>query len=194
MVDSRTVKEQLLYEVHDPAAYLTPDVVADISQAEVHEIGRDRVAVSGVRGHPRPDTLKTTVCFSGGWLGEGEISYAGPNAEARARLAADIVRLRVGEALPLRFDLIGVLSVFGDDRNRMLSDVAPGDARDVRLRVAAADPDRAKVERVLGEVMALFTCGPAGGGGVRTAVTPRLGSTSCYVPRELIHPTFTMME
>ncbi len=194
VVDSRTVKEQLLYEVHDPAAYLTPDVVADISQAEVHEIGRDRVAVSGVRGHPRPDTLKTTVCFSGGWLGEGEISYAGPNAEARARLAADIVRLRVGDALPLRFDLIGVLSVFGDDRNRMLSDVAPGDARDVRLRVAAADPDRAKVERVLGEVMALFTCGPAGGGGVRTAVTPRLGSTSCYVPRELIHPTFTMME
>ncbi len=194
VVDSRTVKEQLLYEVHDPAAYLTPDVVADISEAELQEVGRNRVAVSGVRGHPRPDTLKTTVCFSGGWLGEGEISYAGPNAEARARLAADIVRQRVGDGLSLRFDLIGVVSVFGDDRNRMLSDLPPGEARDVRLRVAAADPDRTRVERVLGEVMALFTCGPAGGGGVRTAVTSRLGSTSCYVPRELIQPTFTMTE
>ena len=82
-MDCRTVKEQLLYELHDPAAYLTPDVVADISSAEVEQVGPDRVAVHGVRGHPRPETLKVTACFAGGWLGEGEISYAGPNAEAR---------------------------------------------------------------------------------------------------------------
>lgn len=194
VVDSRTVKEQLLYEVHDPAAYLTPDVVADISDAEVYEIGRDRVAVSGVRGHPRPDKLKVTVCFAGGWLGEGEISYAGPNAEARARLAREVIKQRMGDALKLRFDLIGVLSVFGDDPGRMLGERAPGDALDVRLRVAAAHSERAQVKRLLDEVTALLTCGPAGGGGVRTSLTSRLGSTSCYVPREFIQPKVAFVE
>jgi Acyclic terpene utilisation family protein AtuA len=147
-----------------------------------------------VRGHPRPATLKTTVCFAGGWLGEGEISYAGPNAEGRARLAADVIKRRIGDALTLRFDLIGVLSVFGDDHGRALAELAPGAVRDVRLRVAAAHSDRARVKRLVDEVTALLTCGPAGGGGVRTSITSRLGSSSCYVPRELIQPTFTLLE
>ena len=193
-VDRRTVTEQLLYEVHDPAAYLTPDVVADISGAEVEQVGPDRVAVHGVRGHPRPEALKVIVYFAGGWLGEGEISYAGPNAEARARLAADVVRRRLGHGLDMRFDLIGVLSVFGDDAGRTLGGWPPGDAHDVRLRVAAAHPDRARVEAVLREVTALYTCGPAGGGGVRTALTPRLNSASCLVPRDLVPATFRFVE
>jgi hypothetical protein len=194
VVDCRTVTEQLLYEVHDPAAYLTPDVVADISGAEVEQVGPDRVAVREVRGHPRPETLKVIAFFAGGWLGEGEISYAGPNAEARARLAADAVRRRVGDGLPLRFDLIGVLSAFGDDAGRALGGLPPGDARDVRLRVAAAHPDRGRVEAVLREVTALYTCGPAGGGGVRTAITPRLNSAWCLVPRDLVPATFRFVE
>src|SRR5262245_48754848 len=193
VVDCRTVKEQLLYEFHDPAAYLTPDVVADISGAEVEQVGPDRVAVRGVRGHPRPETLKAIAFFTGGWLGEGEISYAGPNAEARARLAADVVRRRVGNGLDLRFDLIGVLSVFGE-AGRTPGERPPGDVRDVRLRVAAADPDRAVVEAVLREVTALYTCGPAGGGGVRTAITPRLNCASCLVPRDLVTATFRFVE
>jgi hypothetical protein len=194
VVSCRTVKEQLLYEVHDPAAYRTPDVVADLSEAEVEEAGPNRVAVTGIRGHPRPETLKAIVFFAGGWLGEGEISYAGPNAEPRARLAADVVRRRVGEGLTLRFDLVGVLSVIGDDAGRALARQAAGDAPDVRLRVAAAHPDRARVEAVLREVAALYTCGPAGGGGVRTAIVPRLHSASCYVPRDLVTTTFRFVE
>jgi hypothetical protein len=194
VVDARTVKEQLLYELHDPAAYLTPDVVADISEAEVVEIAENRVRVTGVRGHPRPETLKATVCFAGGWLAEGEISYAGTNAEARARLAAEIIRRRVGAAMQLRFDLIGVLSVFGNDRGNALSALQASDARDVRLRVAGVHADRVQVERLLGEVTALYTCGPAGGGGVRTSMTPRLNSVSCFVPRELVPATFTILE
>jgi hypothetical protein len=194
LVDARTVKEQLLYEVHDPAAYVTPDVVADISMAAVTEVGRDRVAVSGIRGHRRPDSLKVTVCFDGGWLGEGEISYAGPNAEARARLAADVVRRRVDPALRARFDLIGVLSVFGDDDGEALRARLPQGAADVRLRVAAAHAERSRVEDLLHEVVALYTCGPAGGGGVRTSVTPRLASASCFVPRELVTPRFIMID
>lgn len=194
VVDERTVKEQLLYELHDPAAYLTPDVVADISEAEVTEISKNRVAVTGVRGHPRPETLKVTICFVGGWLGEGEISYAGPNAEARARLAAEIIRKRMGALLTLRFDLIGALSVFGDDAGRALADFAPVSSRDVRLRVAGVHPERAQVEQLLHEVTALYTCGPAGGGGVRTTITPRLNSVSCFVPRELVPATVTFID
>jgi hypothetical protein len=194
VVNARTVKEQLLYELHDPAAYLTPDVVADISEAEVVEVEENRVAVTGVRGRPRPETLKATVCLAGGWLGEGEVSYAGPNAEARARLAGGIVSRRVGDSLRLRFDLIGALSVFGDDRGASLSALPVNDTRDVRLRVAGVHTDRAQVEKLLGEVTALYTCGPAGGGGIRTAITPRLNSVSCFVPRELVPATFTILE
>jgi hypothetical protein len=194
LVDARTVKEQLLYEVHDPAAYLTPDVVADISQAEVREVGANRVAVTGVAGHPRPATLKVNACFDGGWLGEAEISYAGPNAEARARLAAEVVRRRTGDALRLRFDLIGVLSVFGDDEGRALAAAPAGDARDVRLRVAAAHADRARIEGLLAEVTALYTCGPAGGGGVRTSLRSRLSTVACFVPRERVPARFGILE
>ena len=194
LVDVRTVKEQLLYELHDPAAYLTPDVVADISEAEVEEIGQNRVAVTGVRGHQRPETLKVTVCFAGGWLGEAEISYAGPNAEARARLAAEIIRRRMGDVLKIRFDLIGSLSVFADDDGNALAEFSPASARDVRLRVAGVHNNRAVVEQLMREVTALYTCGPAGGGGIRTTITQRLNSVSCFVPRELVPATFTFLD
>lgn len=194
LVDARTVKEQLLYEIHDPARYLTPDVIADISQAEVRELGRDLVAVTGVRGHPRPETLKVTVCYEGGWLGEGEISYSGPNAEARARLAGEMVCARAGAGLEVRIDLIGVLSVFADDAGRALAQHRTGRATDVRLRVAAAHADRERIELLVHEVLALYCCGPAGGGGVRTAITPRLGSSSCFVPRSLAPARFTILD
>ena len=193
LVTARTVKEQLLYEVHDPAAYLTPDVTADIGEAEVRELGVDRVALEGVRGHPRPERLKVTVCHEGGWLAEGEISYAGAGAEARARLAGDVLKRRL-EGLDVRIDLIGALSLFADDAGRLMSARDPGDARDVRLRVAAAHPERAEAERLAREVTALYCCGPAGGGGVRTAIRQRLDTMSCFVPREEIDARYEMLD
>lgn len=186
LVDARTVKEQLLYELHDPAAYLTPDVVADITQATVTEVGRDRVRLAGVRGHPRPATLKALAYFQGGWLGEAEISYAGPNAEARARLAMDMMRKRLGGELTLRCDLIGVASILGDDGGRMLDGLPSGGALDVRLRVAGRHERPEPVDRLLREVTALWTGGPAGGGGVRTARRQRLSNRTVLVPRELV--------
>jgi hypothetical protein len=194
MVDARTVKEQLLYELHDPAAYLTPDVVADISNAEVTELGRDRVRLSGVRGHARPATLKANVFFEGGWFGEGEISYAGRNAEGRARLAMEILRERLAPRLTLRFDLIGVTSILGDDAGRMLDAAPIGRATDVRLRVAGAHLDEHVIERLMNEVTALWTAGPAGGGGVRVAKRKRLSTTSCLIPRELVPARYSFVE
>jgi len=183
LIDTHTVKEQLLYEVHDPRAYVTPDVVADLGEAVVTELAPDRVRLTGVRGHPRPADLKVNVCHTNGWLAEGEISYAGARAEARARLAGAVLKERL-PALTLRLDLIGVTSVFADDAGRHLADGIEGDGRDVRLRAAASHPDRATAERLAREVTALYTTGPAGGGGVRTSLRPRLGTVSCLVPRE----------
>ena len=194
LVDEHTVKEQLLYEVHDPAAYLTPDVVADLSQAQVDDLGRDRVRLTGVQGHPRPTRLKVNVCFESGWLAEGEVSYAGARAEARARLAADILRERLTPLGRLRADLIGVASVFGDDDGRWLAAQAPGHARDVRLRVALRHADRAAAEQLARETVALYTCGPAGGGGVRTQLRPTLGTVSCLLPREAVPAGFEMLD
>ncbi|MED5621941.1 acyclic terpene utilization AtuA family protein [Ideonella sp. BN130291] len=185
-VDEHTVKEQLLYELHDPSAYLTPDVVADIGDAVVQAVGPDLVRLAGVRGHPRPSHLKVNVFHAHGWLAEGEISYAGRGAEARARLAADVLRARLAGLGPLRVDLIGVASVFADDAGRWLDALPVGDARDVRLRVALNHAERRSAERLLREVTALYTCGPAGGGGVRTGMRQRLGTRSCLVPRELV--------
>jgi hypothetical protein len=192
LVDCRTVKEQLLYEVHDPAAYLTPDVVADITEATVTQLGPDRVRLAGVRGHPRPPTLKALAYFDGGWLGEAEISYAGPNAEARARLAMDVLQRRLGARMPLRFDLIGVLSLLGDDGNRQLQAQSPGDSRDVRLRVASRHEDVREIDLLLREVTALWTGGPGGGGGVRTAKRQRLSNRACFIAREQLLARYTL--
>ncbi|MCW5658086.1 MAG: DUF1446 domain-containing protein [Burkholderiaceae bacterium] len=193
-VNAHTVKEQLLYEVHDPAAYLTPDVVADIGAARVDEVGPDRVRLSGVRGHARTGTLKVNVCFESGWLAEGEISYAGARADARARLAADVLRERLRGVGALRADLIGVASVFGDDDGRWLAAAEARAAGDVRLRVALRHAERAGAEQLVREVTALYCCGPAGGGGVRTALRTTLGTLSCLLPREQVHGSFEMLD
>jgi hypothetical protein len=193
LVSARTVKEQLLYEVHDPAAYLTPDVSADVTEAEVTELGPDRVRLSGVRGHPRPPTLKAMVFNEGGWLAEAEISYAGRNAEARARLAMEVMQKRCGADMALRFDLIGTCSIHGEDANTLLAATPVSALRDLRLRVAGRHEDEAVVDRLLREVTALWTGGPAGGGGVRVNKRRRLSNVACYIPRERLPARFDFL-
>jgi len=193
-VDEHTVKEQLLYEVHDPSAYVTPDVVADLSNAQVMQAGADRVALQGVRGKARTDSLKVNVCCASGWLAEGEISYAGARAEGRARLAAQIVRERLAGSGPLRIDLIGVSSVLADDAGHWLAAVPDSGATDVRLRIALRHTDRVQAERLTREMVALYTCGPAGGGGVRTSLRPTLGTLSFLMPRRLIAARFDFFD
>ena len=190
-ITAATVKEQLLYEIHDPACYLTPDVVADITQAEVIPVGPDRVRLEGVIGHPRPEQLKVNVCFESGWFAEGEISYAGPRAAERARLAARTISRRLAEIAPLRTDLIGVTSVWGNDSSDWLTDASTSNAaRDVRLRMAWQHSDRAVAARLPREITALYCCGPAGGGGVRTQMRLRLGMVSCLVPQQQVKTGF----
>src|SRR6478672_1501991 len=194
LVDRLTVIEQLLYEIHDPSAYLAPDVVLDLTNVEVAGVGKDRVRVSGARGRPAPETLKATVCVDGGFLGEAEISYAGPNAPARAQLAAEVVRARVRKRVPLlnvRVDAIGVRSVWG--ANGATTDLRGAQTDDVRLRFAAESANASDVEVLLDEAEALYCAGPAGGAGVRRRITPRLASASCLIEKRYAEPRVTMV-
>ncbi|QDO96142.1 DUF1446 domain-containing protein [Ferrovibrio terrae] len=191
VVDLRTVKEQVLYEIHDPAAYLTPDVILDLTEVELAQQGPDRVRVTGARGHARPATLKATVCFEAGWFAEAEISYAGPNATARARLAIDIIRKRMAVLQPdlsIRADIIGVVSSFGDSAGHDLA-AATTEADDLRVRFATRHTDADVAKLLLAEVEALYVAGPAGGGGVRRHLVPQLASASCLIERDLVSPS-----
>ena len=190
-VDKRTVSEQILYEMHDPAAYLTPDVTLDVTGVRLASDGPDRVLVQGARGHAAPPTLKATLCFEGDWIGEAEISYAGPNALARAKLAATTIGQRIAmRQLPVkrRLDLIGALSVFDDDSSTLGND-AP-EAPEIRVRLAVSGQHRRPVEQSLQEVLALLCCGPAGGGGQRQQVRNRIRTVSYLVAREKVTPRF----
>jgi hypothetical protein len=185
-VTAATCKEQLLYEIHDPQAYYTPDVIADFSQVSIREIGPDRVAVSGGNGRPRPATLKTTLGYLDSYIGEGQISYAGSGAQARGQLALDIVRERLAitgvATSELRCDLIGVNAIHGS----ALSDgrAAP---YEVRVRVTGRTASLREAIRIGNEVETLYTCGPAGGGGATKSAREVIAVLSTLVPRERIH-------
>ncbi|MBL6951130.1 MAG: DUF1446 domain-containing protein [Alphaproteobacteria bacterium] len=186
LVSQRTVKEQLLYEVHDPSAYLTPDVSANFSQVHLTDDGQDRVRVNQADGAARPKQLKVTIAFDGGFLAEAEISYAGPGAAERARLAGDIVAERMdklhGSNAPIRIDLIGVSALHASAVDY------PATAQDVRLRCAMRASSEAEAEMLLWEVEALLCCGPAAGGGYRGHVTPSVMTYSAFVDRGDVQP------
>jgi hypothetical protein len=190
-----TCKEQILYEIHDPTRYLTPDVIADFSRVTVEEIGPDRVRIQGASGSPRPETLKVSIGTVEGFLGEGQISYAGPGARARGELALDIVRERLKltgvSTSELRFDLIGVNSLHGD---RLSGNGRLYEPYEVRVRVVGRTDSLAEAVRIGNEVETLYTNGPAGGGGVTKSAREVVGILSTYIPRELVRPAVHYVE
>jgi hypothetical protein len=186
-VTARTCKEQLLYEVHDPKKYFQPDVVADFSEVSVEEIGPDRVRVSGGRGTKRTDTLKISVGYVDSYIGEGQISYAGPGALARGRLALEIVRERLKltgvAASELRFELVGVDALHG-------SEIAAraNEPYEVRVRVSGRTENLREAIRIGNEVETLYTNGPAAGGGAWKSARDVIAVASVLLPRELAKP------
>jgi hypothetical protein len=192
-VTARTCKEQLLYEVHDPARYLQPDVVADFSQVSIEEIAPDRVRVSGGRGRQRTDTLKVSVGYLDSFIGEGQISYAGPGALARGQLALEIVRERLKltsvAASELRFDLIGVDALHGPQVS-----AHAGEPYEVRVRVAGRTETLREAVRIGNEVETLYTNGPAGGGGAWKSARDVVAVASVLLPRELATPRVSFVE
>lgn len=184
-VTSQTCTEQLLYEIHDPARYLTPDVVADFSRVSFEEVGPDRVAASGADGRIKPDSLKVSVSYLDGYVGEGQISYGGPGALARACLAREVVleRLKVAgvKVDEVRADLIGVNALYGNRFDDMATEPP-----EVRLRVVARCQNLRDAANVGREVEALYTNGPAGGGGVTKATHQSMVVASMLWPADRV--------
>ena len=179
-VDRHVITEQLLYEVHDPARYITPDVVLDLTGVTLTQDGPEEVRLSGMRGHAPPPTLKVLIGVGDGQHVEAEISYAGPGAEGRARLAADVVQRRLARTalrdVPVRYDLMGLNALALPGRG-------PGQAlQEVRLRVAARCPSVALAEHLVTEVESLYVNGPAGGGGVRFSIRSAVRTLTTFLP------------
>lgn len=185
MVTPQTCKEQLLYEVGDPRAYLTPDVTADFSQVTLEQVGHDRVAVASGTGSARPRQLKVTLGVESGFVGEGEISYAGPGAYPRSQLAAEVARERIlRHGIPehdLRVELIGVDATLAGWVAR--PSVPPSD---IRLRIAGRSDDRRVASRIGEEVEALYLTGPAGGAGAVSRVKPVIAACSTLIDRDSV--------
>jgi hypothetical protein len=189
-INRMTATEQLLYEVTDPSAYLTPDITADFSGVEIAESGPDTISVKGARGRKRPDTLKVSVGYKAGYIGEGEISYGGENCVARAQMAGEIISERLrGQFQELRVDILGLSSLH--TRPMSGGDYQP---YEVRLRVAGRSADREKAALIGEEVEALWTNGPAGGGGARKETREQIGIVSCLIPRDKVKAKVTVLE
>lgn len=187
-VDRLTCAAQLLYELEDPQHYLQPDVVADFSRVQLQELGPDRVQVQGASGAVRPEQLKVTLGYRDGFIGEGQISYAGPGAPERGELALRILQhrlQRLGLAdLERRAELIGVNAMHGPSLG------ADREPYEVRVRLAVRCATRAQAERVGQEVEALYLNGPAGGGGVTQSVREVIAAASALIPREAVQTSF----
>jgi hypothetical protein len=185
-LDVMTCTEQLIYEIHDPTAYITPDCVLDITGIRLLQAGEDRVRLEGAWAAPRTDTYKVVVGYSDGYIGEGEVSFGGIDAVPRANWAADVVKERLrlrGLAYDdFRVDLIGMSSLHGDPDSRP-------EPYEVRLRMAGRSQDRHAAHAIGFEVRALHMHGPGGAGGAsEPRVREVLAVKSVLLPRQLVHP------
>jgi hypothetical protein len=188
-VSVQTAKEQLLYEVIDPGNYITPDVVADFTEVGIQQISPDRIQISGGAGKAKPAKLKVSVGYEAGYVGEGEISYAGAHALERAKLAGDIINKRIAHMYEeFRIDYIGLTSLHGSDFGNITVPY------EIRLRIAGKTTDQ-KCAAIIGEeVEALYTNGPAGGGGARKNVRVLLGVVSVLMDRSKVRTHVEILE
>src|SRR5699024_4303322 len=195
IINEMTVKEQLLYEIQDPSAYITPDCVADITNAQIEEIGKDQVRVKGIQGHPKTNKLKVNVGYHDCFIGEGEISYGGPNCINRAKLAGETVLKRLDirgvEYSEIRVDYIGLSSLYKEKIGNSMTD---GHNSEVRLRVAGRTKDRVNAKQIGDEVETLLCCGPAAGGGARRSVREVISLVSVLVDENDVSVQNTYLE
>ena len=185
MVTLATCKEQLLYEIHNPKTYFTPDVVADFTGVKMEQIAKDQVRVSGGAGAAKTGLLKVSLGYVDSYIGEGQISYAGPGAVNRGRLALDIVKQRLElmgvKMQESRYDLMGVDSLHGEKLS------AGHDPYEVRVRVAGRTETLAEAVRIGNEVETLYTNGPAGGGGAWKSAREVVAMVSVIVPDSVVN-------
>ena len=189
-VDRRTVAEQIVYEINDPRAYYTPDAVADFTSLTLEDAGPDRVRVRGVTGRPAPEMLKVSIAYADGWKAFGTLTYAWPDAAAKARLGAAVLRERL-DRLGLRFDAVRTELVGWDSTHGHLAGEPPADLPEVQLRVGVRAPEQAPVERFTREIAPLVLTGPpsvTGFAGGRPRVQEIMAYWPALIRRDAVEP------
>lgn len=188
-------KEQLLYEIGDPAHYITPDGIADFSHVRFEQAGENVVAAKGALSHGITDTYKANIGYMDGFMGVGEVSFGGRNALKRAKLIADVIQKRWDiiqiHPLEVQFDYIGFNSLYKTDISEAL---VSGDVSEVRLRVAVRTKTEEEATRLIREVQCLYINGAAGSSGITTNVSSILSIENFLIPRTQVTPRITYLE
>lgn len=195
-VSVQSVKEQLLYEMGDPHAYITPDVVADFTSINVAPDGNDRVTVFGIKGQPNTDFYKVSIAYSAGWKAVGTLVYSFPDAFEKAKAADKILRARL-KKLGLAFDLILTEFVGVNATHGHLAGEPSPDIPEVQLRFGVRGQNRADVERFTKEVAPLILTGPpsvTGFAGGRPKVEEIMAYFPALIPKSLIETKVEIIE
>jgi hypothetical protein len=195
-VNVQSVKEQLLYEMGDPKAYITPDVVADFSSIRLADDGKDRVRVFGITGNPKTDFYKVSIAYSAGWKSVGTLVYSYPDAYAKAQAADQILRARL-DRLGLKFDTILTEYVGVNATHGHLAGEPRPDIPEVQLRVGVRGQNKSDVERFTKEIAPLILTGPpsvTGFAGGRPKVEEIMAYFPALIPKSLIETKVDIVE
>lgn len=195
-VNVPSIKEQLLYEMGDPHAYITPDCVADFTTIRLADDGPDRVRVFGIKGRSATDSLKVSISFSAGYKAVGTLVYAWPDAYAKAKAADQILRARL-DRLGLKFDQVLTEFVGANATHGPLAGEPSPDLAEVQLRVAVRGNDRATIERFTKEIAPLVLTGPpavTGFAGGRPKVEEIVAYWPALIPKSEIVASVDVIE
>jgi hypothetical protein len=187
IITKATCKEQLIYEIHDPKRYITPDVIADFSNISFHEVSKDCIKINGATGIKKTGKLKVSIGYKDGFIGEGQISYGGYQARERAALALNVIKrkfIRLGyDENDTICELIGF--------NALSKDHPIGKPEEVRLRVAVRTNTLDEAHRIGYQLEALYTNGPAGGGGAYKSVKEIIAVQSILIDENMVNVHLT---
>jgi hypothetical protein len=189
-VSRATVTEQIVYEMGNPTEYITPDVIADFTTIRLEDAGPDRVRVKGIRGRSATAFLKVSVAYSDGWKAVGTLTYAWPDAAAKARAADRVLRERL-DRLGLHFDAVRTELVGWDSTHGALAGEPPADLPEVELRVGVRGQDKAAVERFTREIAPLVLTGPpsvTGFAGGRPRVQEIMAYWPALIRKDAVEP------
>lgn len=179
-----TCKEQLLYEVHNPKEYITPDGVANFTTISLKELERNKVLLTGATGKERPKNLKVSIGYKDCFIGEAEISYGGSLSFEKAKIAKNIIEKRIEFRKltfeEIKYDYIGFNSLYDSS---ISSKISSNNHSEVRLRVAVRTKNKEAAKKIVDEVETLYTNGPSGGGGVTKKIEEVISICSIFVPR-----------
>jgi hypothetical protein len=196
LVNIPSIKEQLLYEMGDPHAYITPDVIADFTTIHLKDDGENRVRVYGIKGKPNTEFYKLSVAYSAGWKAVGTLVYSYPDAFEKAKAADKILRARL-EKLGLKFDVMLTEFVGVNATHGHLAGEPPKDIPEVQLRFGVRGQSKEAVERFTKELAPLILTGPpsvTGFAGGRPKVEEIMAYFPALIPKNLIETKVKILE